>query len=128
MAYTKLSLDRYNERKLIVDRLKRLNEPFSYTATVSLTAYEAIVEKLKVKADVKNAHLDASDLAGQEYAAICLEEEQMLIAFRAFIGADKGKSSDEFVFAGGARQSDVIAQQQQKREDKKKAANNDTPK
>ena len=37
------------------------------------------------------------------------------------IGIHKTKNSDEYVFAGGTRQSDVIAQQKETRENKKKA-------
>jgi sugar diacid utilization regulator len=122
MAYSKLSYDRYNERKQIVVRLKRHNEPFAYTADICLANYEKAVEAVKIAADEKNAALDLADAKTTNYNAKCEQEDKLLMALRACIGSDKGKDSDEYVIAGGAKQSDVIAQQMQTREDNKKAA------
>ena len=121
MAYTKVSLDNYNEHKQIVVRLKRYQEPFAYSATVSLESYEKAVENVKILADAKNAALEAADAQNVLYKAACAEADKQLIAFRACIGGDKGKSSDAFVDAGGTRQSEIVAAQQQAREEKRKA-------
>jgi hypothetical protein len=122
MAYSKLSYDRYNERKQIVVRLKRHNEPFAYTADITLANYEKAVEAVKTAADDKNAALDVADAKTALYNAACEQEDKLLMALRACIGSDKGKDSDAYVTAGGAKQSDVIAQQIQTREENKKAA------
>jgi hypothetical protein len=125
MAYKKLTFDRYNERKQIVDRLKRCDNPFAYTAEITLAEYDKAVEAVKMTTTEKNAALDVVSEKTLAHNAACEKEEKLLIALRACIGSDKGKNSDEFVFAGGTRQSDIVAQQQLAREEKRKASEED---
>jgi hypothetical protein len=122
MAYVRVSLDRYNERKQIVVRLTRHHEPFTYSEEVTLELYNKAVEDVKTAAEEKNAALDVADAKTARYNAACAAEEALLIRLRSCIGGDKGKNSDAYVEAGGARQSEVTASQQQTREDNKKAA------
>ena len=122
MAYVKVSLDRYNERKQIVVRLKRYQKSFVYSEEVSLGNYEKAVEAVKVAGDEKNAALDIVDAKTALYNAACTVENALLIRLRGCISGDEGKNSDAFVDAGGTKQSDVTAAQQQARENKKKAA------
>ena len=122
MAYKKVSLDHYNERKQYVVRLKRHQNPFAYSEEVSLETYNKAVEAVKVTADAKNAALDVADAATAAYNAAVAAEEALLIRLRSAIGGGEGKESDAFVDAGGTRQSEIIAAQQQTRENNKKAA------
>jgi hypothetical protein len=128
MGYKKLNPERYNERKNIVDRLKRLNEPFAYGDDVSLATYEAAVERVKVTMEAKNAKLSEVDLATDAYNEACALEDQLLKALRNCIGGVKGRNSDEYVIAGGTRLSDILTQQQETRENKKKAAEEEAKK
>ena len=122
MAYVRVSLDHYNERKQFVVRLKRHQKPFVYSEEVSLENYEKAVEAVKLAADAKNAALDLADAKTALYNAAVAAEQALLIRLRGGIGGGEGKESDAYVDAGGTRQSEVVAAQQQAREDKKKAA------
>ena len=122
MAYVRVSLDHYNERKQIVVRLKRHQKTFIYSEEVSLDNYEKAVEAVKVAADAKNAALDVADAKTALYNAAVAVEEALLIRLRGCISGGEGKNSDAYVDAGGTRQSEIIAAQHQAREDKKKAA------
>ncbi|MBL7818247.1 MAG: hypothetical protein JNL70_24765 [Saprospiraceae bacterium] len=122
MAYKKVSTDNYEAAKLKIERLKRFNDPFAYTAAISLAAYEKTTNDYKVAIDAKNAGLVAIDELTIDLNAKAAAYEKAEADLRLFIGRDKGLESDEYVAAGGIRQSEIIAQQQKTREANKKAS------
>ena len=121
MAYTRLKLDHYDANMKILNRLAKLNDPFDYGNGISLAAAFAACEKEKQAYLVKNGLLDQADEAGSEAILAAKNVDELMANLKNSIGIHKTRDSDEYVFAGGTRQSDVIAQQKATREDKKKA-------
>ena len=122
MAYVKIPDTAYKACKAKIERLMRFNNPFKYTEDISLGAYSDVVERLNIARTERNnaaATLDAKTIA---YNQLLAEEASLDASMRNMIGNDKklGKNSDEYVAAGGTRQSDIIAQSQQTREENKK--------
>ena len=122
MSYTKIPDTAYKACKAKIERLMRFNNPFKYTEDISLGAYSDVVERLNIARTERNnaaATLDAKTIA---YNQLLAEEASLDASMRNMIGNDKklGKNSDEYVAAGGTRQSDIIAQSQQTREENKK--------
>jgi hypothetical protein len=115
MSYLKVDLKVYNDHKKRVTLLAKLHDPFAYSQETSLAHYEAAVESIRRTAEAKNAQVDLLNKATEDYNAAIAKAEKQLSNLRTLIGVDKGKNSDEYVFAGGVRQSEVIAQAQQTR-------------
>ena len=124
MAYIKIPLTFYSECKTKIERLMRFNNPFKYTDDASLSAYSDVVERLRVATIERNEAAAGFDAKTIAYNQALEEEASSAAALRNMIGSDKklGKNSDEYVAAGGTRQSDIIAQAQLTRETNKKAA------
>ena len=122
MAFNKVEPDYYNDRKHVVEQLKRFNDPFEFSKDVSLAAQEAAVEDIRLKDAAYNAAIDATEAARTARLAAVDKEKQVSTALRTCIAGVKGKNSDEYVAAGGKRQSEIEALQQQGRDSKKKAA------
>ena len=120
MAYTKLTLDHYDEVMTILNRLAKLNDPLIYGAKVSLAYAQLATEEIKTLTLAKNDLLEQADKLTVEITNALKKSEDALSALRTSIGIDKGKDSDEYVFAGGTRQSDIIAKGKATREEKKK--------
>ena len=121
MAYAKLILDSYDEEVLKIQRLKRFNNPFVFANGISLAAFEEANEAVKQTIHAKNDQLAIVDKLTEEYQKAVDKRDKMLIALRGCIGSTSNKESDEFVTAGGTRQSEVIEKQQHTRGAKKKA-------
>jgi hypothetical protein len=121
MAYLKLSLDHNKETQTILNRLAKLNNPFIFGDNVSLSAAILAAKEEEDAINEKNDLIDLLDAASIKANEKTKKSDEMLSALRTSIGVDKGRNSDEYVFAGGTRQSDVIAQQKATRESKKKA-------
>ena len=121
MAYVKLSLDTYFAEKLRIERLRRFGNKFEIATGISLDALEAANEEVRISVNEKNAALLIADAKGTN----CLEKsgnyDKMLTAVRNGIGITHGTNSDEWVTAGGVRQSEVIDKQKKTREANKKA-------
>ena len=115
MPYLKVDFKLYEEHKKRVTLLNKLQERFVYSNETSLAVYEAAVEAIKTAADAKNIQIDALNQATDDYNAAVAKAEKVIANLRTLIGVDKGKNSDEYVFAGGVRQSDSIALAQQTR-------------
>ena len=128
MAYKKVNSDRYDEQVLIVKRLKRFNDPFTFSDGISLASYETDVELTKTTGDTLNTKIDEAEVASAAHVAAWKEVDRLQKALRACISGVKGRNSDEYVTAGGKRLSDVLALQEQKREEKKKAADEEAKK
>ena len=122
MAYKKLSFDSYNEEALRIERLKRFGNPFQYANGINLAALQAANEEVNKAIKAKNAQLDIIDPLTEAYNIALDKRDKLLINFRGCIGSTIGKDSDEYVTAGGVRQSEVTEKQQQTREANKKAA------
>lgn len=122
MVFNKVEPDYYDERKHVIEQLKRFNNPFEFSKEVSLAAQEAAVEDINAKKAAYNASIDVAEAARIAYFAAIEKEKQIAMALRTCLGGVKGKNSDEFVAAGGKRQSEIEALQQQGRDIKKKAA------
>ena len=122
MAYTKLSLDNYKEEALRIERLKRFGNPFEFANGISLAAFEAANEEVKRTTEAKNAHLEILDGLTETCQAAVEKRTKLIASLRGCIASTLGRECDEFVTAGGIRQSEVIEKQMQAREAKKKAA------
>ena len=122
MPYKKVDFKAHAERKAISDSLNRFKDPMAYSDEVSKAIYTAAVEKVKTCAEDLNAKYDAAEAAGIAYDASLEEVDALLRRLRKCIAGAKGNNSEEFVAAGGTRQSDVTAAQQQSREANKRAA------
>ena len=82
MAYVQISLDSHKTEEKRVERLRRFNDPFEYGDGVSLDAYEAANEAVKVAADAKNAALLIADEKGLVYIAKLEKRDKLLISLR----------------------------------------------
>lgn len=122
MVFNKVEPDYYDERKHVLEQLKRFNNPFEFSKDVSLAIYENAVENIDSKATAYNAAIDAALAAKEAYFAAIETEKQKIVSLRSCIVGIKGKNSDEYVATGAKRQSEIDASNQQTREDKKKAA------
>ena len=122
MAYKKIESDYYDERKHVSTQLKRFSDPFEFSKDVSTAAHEAVVEDIKKTGDDLNAKIDAVEVAKLVHKAAIEKEKQVLQSLRSCLEGIKGRDSDEYVAAGGKRQSEVAIQQQQTRESNKKSA------
>ena len=120
MAYTKSTLDHYDESMTIINRLAKLNDPMNYGSKVSLAYAQTTTEDIKTLTLAKNGFLEQADKLTVEIANAIKKSDDALSALRTSIGIDKGKDSDEYAFAGGIRQSDIIAKGKATREEKKK--------
>jgi hypothetical protein len=112
MSYLKVDFKLYDEHKKRVILLRKLNNAFAYSKETSLASYDAAVEGVRIAAEAKNAQIEILNKATSDYNDAVVQMEKALANLRTLIGVDKGKDSDEFVFAGGTRQSDIIAQAQ----------------
>ena len=122
MAFNKVEPDYYNERKHVVEQLKRFNDPFEFSKVLSLATLEAAVENIRIKEAAYNAAIDVVEAARIARLLAIEEEKPIAQAMRTCLAGVKGKNSDEFVAAGGKRKSDIEAAQQKGREYKKKTA------
>ncbi|MEY4937290.1 MAG: hypothetical protein RIS64_3649 [Bacteroidota bacterium] len=115
MSYSKVDFKRYDEHQKRVTLLSKLHETFVYSNDTSLASYQAAVEAVRRAAEAKNAQIERLNKSSDDYNAAVANMEKQLSNLRTLIGINKGKNSDEYVFAGGVRQSEVIAQAQQTR-------------
>ncbi|MBL7817935.1 MAG: hypothetical protein JNL70_23200 [Saprospiraceae bacterium] len=127
MAYVKIPDAYYKACKAKIERLMRFNNPFKYTEDISLAGYVDVVERLNMATIERNeaaANLDAKTIT---YNQLVAEEASFESSLRNMIGNDKklGRNSDEYVAAGGVRQSDITAQAQQTREANKRDKDKD---
>jgi hypothetical protein len=121
MSYLKVSFKRYEEHKKRVMLLRKLNNAFAYSKETSLATYDAAVEKVRMAAEAKNTQIEILNKATADYNDAVAQMEKALANLRTLIGVDKGKDSDEYVFAGGSRLSDALAQAQLTRKQKEAA-------
>ena len=117
MAYVKLSFDHYDSNMKIVNRLAKIDPTLDFGNGISLAAALTAAEKEKNAYTAKNAALDVADARGVEASAAAKEFDDILAQIKTLYGIIKGKESDEYVFAGGIRQSEVIEKQQAKRKE-----------
>jgi hypothetical protein len=115
MSYYKVDFKLYDEHKKRVLLLSKLQETFVYSKDTSLASYQAAVEAVRRAGEAKNTQLELLVKATDDYNAAVAYLEKQHSNLRTLIGVDKGKNSDEYVFAGGVRQSEVVAQAQQTR-------------
>jgi hypothetical protein len=118
MPFLKINPKYFAEHQKRVTLLSKLNDPLIYSKEMSLAIYQSSVEALKATTDAKNKQLEILNALTLEHNAALAKADKDLSTLRAFIGADKGKNSEEYVFAGGIRQSDAIEQARQTRKQK----------
>jgi hypothetical protein len=128
MVFNKVEPDYYDERKHVLEQLRRFNDPFEFSKDVSFAAYEAAVGNIHTMDAAYNAAIDAAEAAKNDRLAAIETEKQLLLSLRACFVGTKGKNSDEYVATGAKRQSEIDALTQQSREEKKKAADDATKK
>jgi hypothetical protein len=112
MSYLKVDFKLYDEHKKRVILLRKLNNAFAYSKETSLASYEVAVEKVRMAAEAKNTQIEILNKTTSNYNDAVVQMEKALANLRTLIGVDKGKDSDEYVFAGGVRLSDALAQAQ----------------
>jgi hypothetical protein len=110
MSYLKVDFKAYDEHKKRVALLSKLNEKFVYSKETSLAAYQASVEELRLAAEAKNKQIEILNKVSDAYNAALAKADKNSADLRTLIGVDKGRNSDEYVFAGGVRKSDAVAQ------------------
>ena len=122
MAYIKIPDTFYKACRAKIERLMRFNNLFKYTEDISLATYSDVVERLNIARIERNDAAANLDIKTTTYNELAAEEASLDVSMRNMIGNDKklGRNSDEYVAAGGTRQSDIIAQSQQTREENKK--------
>jgi N-acetylneuraminic acid mutarotase len=108
MAYSKVSTAQYDEINLMIERFQKLNKPFEFNENTSLAKLIAINAEYKAAIDAKNTSLEQVD----KDTAKLNEKDSALTkirsSFRMQIGDLYGKDSDEYVWAGGIRQSEAL--------------------
>lgn len=120
MAYAKLTLDHYDATMKILNRLAKVDSTMDFGNGISLVTALAAAEKEKKAYISKNDALDVADLRGIEANAAAKELDDIMVRIKNLYGIIKGKDSDEYVFAGGIRQSEVIEKQQTTRKENQK--------
>lgn len=120
MAYTRLTLDRYDANVKTLNFLAKLNVPLDFGSGISLATALTAQEEEKAAILAKNALFDQLDNASLTVTAKSKKADEMMIKIRNLIKIHYGADSDEYVMAGGTRQSDIIAQQKATREENKR--------
>lgn len=121
MAYAKLTFDHYEANMKILNRLAKIDPTLDFGNGISLAAALAAGDKERKAYTAKNEALDVADAKGIEASAAAKEFDDILGRIKNLYGIIKGKESDEYVFAGGIRQSEVIEKQQTTRKENQKA-------
>lgn len=122
MAYKKVSLDHYDGNMEIVKRLAKVNNTFVYGENISLAIVRASCEEENRLIQLKHDLLDQASALGPQIAAAAKQADTNLSNLRNSIGMQFGRDSDEYVFAGGTRQSDIIEKGKATRQNKKKGS------
>ena len=121
MAYVKVSFDHYNDNMDIVNRLGKVNNAFVYGENISLAVSRAACEEENRLIKLKNDLLDQADAIGLQIPIAAKNADISLSNLRNSIGMQFGRNADEYVFAGGIRQVDIIEKSKMTRESNKKA-------
>ena len=119
MAYTKLTLDHHEANMKKLNFLAKLNISLDFGNGISLANVIAAQEEEKVAVLAKNALFDALDEASLTVSSKSKKADESIAKLRNSIKIHFGADSDEYVMAGGVRQSDIIAQQKATREENK---------
>jgi hypothetical protein len=122
MAYTKVSLDHYNDNIEIVNRLAKVNNTFVYGDNISLAITRAACEEENRLIQLKHDLLEQADAIGPQIIAAAKKADANMSNLRNSIGMQYGKDSDEYVFAGGIRKSDIIEKGKTTRQNNKKGS------
>ena len=120
MAYTRLTLDHYEANMKTLSFLAKLNIPLDFGNGISLANALAAQEEEKVEVLAKNVLLDQLDEASAKVTTKAKKADEIMSKIRNSIKIHYGADSDEYVMAGGIRQSEIIAQQRATREENKR--------
>jgi hypothetical protein len=122
MAYSKNSFTHYDDNMEFINRLAKLNNPFIYGKNISLAVARASSEEEKRLIQLKHDLLDQADAVGLQITAAAKTADTDLANLRNSIGMDDdfGKESDEYVFAGGIRPSEIAEKRKITQSNKKK--------
>lgn len=108
MAYSKVSTAQYDEVTLMIERFQKLNKPFEFNENTSLAKLIAKTAAYKAAIDAKNATLEQADKDTATLNEKDSELTKIRSSFKMQIGDLYGKDSDEYVWAGGVRQSEAL--------------------
>lgn len=122
MAYSKNSFTHYDDNMEIINRLAKLNNPFIYGKNISLAVARSSSEEEKRLIQLKNDLLDQADALSPQIIVAAKTADTDVSNLRNSIGMDDdfGKESDEYVFAGGIRPSDIVEKRKITQSNKKK--------
>jgi hypothetical protein len=119
MAYTKVSLKHYDDNMEIVNRLAKVNHAFVYGTHVSLAIAKASCEEENRLIKLKHDLLAQADELGAQILAAAKKADDDMSNLRTSIRIEFGSDSDEYVFAGGTRQTDIAEKSKATRQNKK---------
>lgn len=120
MAIPQVSKTLCDETDVIIARFDKLAKPIVFNENTSLAILKAKNEQCKDIIDARNTaaeHLDACIIAVNNAEK---ELSKIRSSFMFQAGDVYGRNSDEFVWAGGIRQSEVIEKQKAKRQENQK--------
>ncbi|MBL7816987.1 MAG: hypothetical protein JNL70_18330 [Saprospiraceae bacterium] len=108
MAYTQVSTTQHDDIQLMIERFQKLNLPFEFNDKTSLAILIAKNKAYKASIEKKNATLEQADADTLDLKEKEADVVKARSSFRTQIGELYGKDSDEYVWAGGVRQSESI--------------------
>ena len=109
MALLQLSLDTYDENKLMIDRFKDSKGDYHYNDKTNLIGFEAANEAYKLSILNRNDYATKFDAAVIEVPEKLSALQQYAASFKTQTAETFTKESDEYVRAGGIRPSETAA-------------------
>jgi hypothetical protein len=119
MAFPQLSLSYYEDIKLMSDRFKKAYPTLVFNDNTSLFGLDTVNEAFKSATETRNdlaVKLDAAIIDTPEKQAAL---EKYAASFKIQVGEKFGKESDEYVWAGGIRPSEIAEKVRRTREENK---------
>ena len=121
MAIPKVEKTHCNKVQKTIERFSKISPPVVYDANTSLVLLDAANQKLDTAIDARNA---AAVALSNAIVAMNNADDDLTKVESSFLlltGNRFTKDSDEYVWAGGTRQSEAIEKGKMTRLDKKKA-------
>jgi hypothetical protein len=121
MAILKVEKTACDKVQKTIDRFSKIDAQLAYDSNTSLAHLVTAKNKLEGAIDARNAAATAFDAAILAMNDADAELSKLVSSFLILTGNRFTKDSDEYVWAGGTRQSEAIEKAKMTRLDKKKA-------